>query len=558
MKPHRLALSALVLLAACPALLLAQLDPSLIGKPPVNAWPTYHGDYSGDHYSTLTQINQSNVKDLSLAWTYRADTATNGKLSGGTVPQAVPIVLGPGALSGGLLKATPLMANGVLYMSSPDHVWAIDARSGSEIWHYYWRTTGGDHIGNRGVALYGNWLFFESSDGYVVSLNAASGAERWHKQISDVHSEYITTVAPVIIKNHLILGLGGDSLDVPGWIESRNPDTGEVEWRWYTTPRPGEPGADTWPNAYAMEHGGGMPWQPVTFDPDLNLMYVPTGNPNPVYRGSARVGNNLYTASIVALNPDTGKMVWYFQCSPHDTHDWDATQVPVLFDGTVDGKPRKLLMQASRNGMFFVLDRVTGKNILSVKYAESANWSKGFDPNGSPIPDPAKDHSQGGTLISPNNGGAQNWMPPTFDPETGLLYFNLAEGYEIHFSYPTPQPAVGSAGHATHAVGGLPMVLTALDYKTGKPKWTHVYAGTDWNPPRPELAGGLLSTAGHLLFVGNPAGFMVAYDPSNGKILWHVGLKRPVSNPPITYMLDGRQYLVFASGDELYAFTLPQ
>ncbi len=551
------ALASLATLIAATAV-YAQLDPRLLGKPPVDAWPTYHGDYSGRHYSTLKQINQSNIKHLGLAWLYRANASAQGALSGGTVAQAVPIVLGPGALAGGFLKSTPLMVNGVLYMSAPDHAWAIDARSGKEIWHFHWRTAGGEHIGNRGMGMYGNWLYFETPDGYVVSLDAATGKERWHKQIADVRSEYMATVAPVIIRNHVILGLGGDALDLPGWLESRDPETGEIQWKWYTTPRPGEPGADTWPNAFAMEHGGGMPWTHVTYDPELNLLYVGTGNPNPVYRGEARKGANLYTASIVALNPDTGKMAWYFQCSPHDTHDWDATQVPVLFDGTINGQPRKLLMQASRNGMFFVLDRTNGKNILSAQYAESPNWSKGFDANGSPIPNPDKDSQQGGTLISPNNGGVQNWAPPTFDPNTGLLYLNAAQGYEIHFAYKVEGTAFGSAGHTSHPVGGIDMSLRAIDYKTGKARWIHKYAGTEWNPPRPEHEGGLLSTAGNLLFSGAPGGFMVAYDPETGKQLWHVNLPADVSNTPITYMLDSKQYFLFAAGDTLYTFSLDE
>ena len=532
------------------------LDPNLLGKPPVDAWPTYNGDYSGRHYSTLKQINQSNVKNLGLAWVYRANTSTQGSISGGSVPQALPFALGAGALAGGLLKATPLFVNGVLYISSPDQAWAVDAQTGKEIWHYTWRTTGGDHIGNRGFGMYGDWLYFEVPDGYVISLDAATGKERWHKQIVDVRSEYFTTVAPIVIRNHVILGMGGDALDVPGWLESRDPETGEVQWKWYTTPRKGEPGAETWPNEYAMEHGGGMPWQPVTYDPDLNLIYVTTGNPNPVYRGDLREGANLYTASIVALNPDTGKMVWYFQCSPHDTHDWDATQVPVLFDGVIDGKPRKLLAQASRNGIFFVLDRVTGKAIVSKPYIESANWFKGFDDKGQPIPDPAKASQKGGSLISPDNGGGQNWSPPTFDPETGLFYMNTAEGYEIHFQYAVPGPAYGSAGHVSHAVGGLGDTLKAIDYKTGEAKWTHKYMGTEWGAIRPSLLGGLLSTAGGLLFAGAPGGFMVAYDPKTGKQLWHVAVPSLTSNAPITYMMNGRQYLTFAANDSIYSFYL--
>ena len=549
-----------VFVGAAAAILSAQtrLDPALLTKPPVDSWPTHHGDYSGRHYSTLTQINQANVKNLALAWLYRANTARQGAIEGGAVPEPLPFQLGPGALAGGLLKATPLYVNGVIYMSAPDHAWAIDARTGREIWHYFWRTRGGEHIGNRGMGMYGGWLYFTTPDAYLVSLDAATGKERWHKQIADVRSEYWGSAAPIVIGNKLIVGLSGDALDVPGWIEAREPESGEILWKWYTTPRPGEPGAETWPDAYSMEHGGGMTWTPVTYDPELNLIYVPTGNPNPVYVGERRKGANLYTGSIVALNADTGKMVWYFQASPHDTWDFDATQVPVLIDVTIDGRPRKLVAQASRNGMFFLLDRVTGQNVLSKKFLESSNVHLGFDERGQPVPNPAKERQYGGALVSPSNGGAQNWAPPTYMPETGLLYMNVMKGYDVHYRYDVPEPAFGSAGHQAQAVGGVDMTLRALDVKTGTYKWIHKYAGSEWNPPRPHQVGGLLSTAGNLVFSGAPGGFMVAYNPTTGRQLWHAKLPALVSNTPITYMMDGRQYLVFAAHDTMYAYVLPR
>jgi alcohol dehydrogenase (cytochrome c) len=361
----------------------------------------------------------------------------------------------------------------------------------------------------------------------------------------------------VIVKNHLLLGMGGDALDVPGWLESRDPISGELQWKWNTTPREGEPGAETWPDKFAMEHGGGMPWQPVTYDPDLNLIYVGTGNPNPVYRGEDRKGANLYTCSVVALNVDTGKMAWYFQGSPHDTHDWDCTQVPVLFDGVIAGQPRKLVMQAERNGMFFVLDRATGQNIVHAPFVESANWFMGFDDKGQPIPNPDKESQVGGTLVSPNNGGAANWAPPAFDPVTGLLFVNAAQGYEIHYKWGEPK-GYNTVGHQSTAVGGTDTSLRAIDYKTGKVRWMHKYAGTEWSPPRPEFLGGLLTTAGRLLFAGAHGGFLVARNPENGKDLWHATLPTQVSNAPITYMLDGRQYVLVAAGDTLFAYALPQ
>jgi alcohol dehydrogenase (cytochrome c) len=251
-------------------------------------------------------------------------------------------------------------------------------------------------------------------------------------EIADVKQEYFSTPAPVIIKNHVIVGTGGDSLDVPGFLESRDPETGKVQWRWNSTPRKGEPGAETWPNKDAMEHGGGMTWMPGTYDPELNLYYLGTGNPNPVMAGQGRKGSNLWTCSIVALNPDTGKLAWYFQTSPHDTHDWDAVQTPVLIDGTINGQKRKLLAQANRNGYFFLLDRTNGKNLLSEPYI-NINWSSGLNKKGEPVPALEKEPKTDGTLVIPSASGGTNWQAPSFDPETGLFYVTSSENYSIFY-----------------------------------------------------------------------------------------------------------------------------
>lgn len=548
------------LLAAFYSLGAEGLTNEQILHPPPNSWPTYHGTYSGRHFSSLQQINQSNVNGLSLAWVARLNTSTSGAIIGGEGPMPTPGAVRRVFHRGGRgdIKATPLVFNGVIYISTPDNAYAIDALTGKEIWHYFWKTTGGNHIGNRGMAMYGHWLYFETPDCYLVSLEAATGKERWHKHIADVHAGYFCTPAPLVVGNHLIDGMGGDALDVPAWLESRDLKTGDIQWKWYTEPTgPGQPGADTWPSTFAMTRGGGMTWQIPTYDPELNLLYVPTGNPQPVLIGDGRKGDDLFTESIVALNPTTGKLVWHFQCSPHDTHDWDATQVPVLFNGIIDGKPRQLLAQASRNGIFFVLDRTTGKDILSRPFIKSANGFLGFRPDGSPIPNPKKEAQVGGTLVSPNNGGAANWAPPSFDPLTGLFYVNAVEGFEE--VYRTLKPggkAEGSGGASQHELGGLGARLEAIDYQTGNIKWMHLYPGSETRGPRPEAQGGLLATAGGLLFGGGPSGNIIAYNPTNGKILWHSGLVSTLSNTPITYMLDGTQYILAAAGNEIYAFSL--
>jgi acido-empty-quinoprotein group A len=524
------------------------LDPALLLKPPTEAWPTYHGDYSGRRYSTLDQINVRNIKNLTLAWIYRLNTSLEMAIIGGEGSEKPPA--GPGQPT---IKATPLMINGVLYFSAPDHVWSVDARTGREIWHYYWRTRGGIHIGNRGVGIYGDWLYVLTPDDYFISLDVATGKERWHKQIASVKREYFSTSAPVVIGRNVIVGVGGDSLDVPGFLESRNPETGEVVWRWYTTPRPGQPGAETWPNEYAMVGGGGMPWLPGTYDPDLNLYYIGTGNANPVLAGQSRAGDNLWTASIVALNPDTGKMVWYYQATPHDTHDWDAAQTPVLIDGVINGQPRKLLAQANRNGHFFLLDRTNGQHILTTTFIDSLNWTKGLNRNGQPIPNPAKEASVAGTLVSPNTDGATNWPPPSFDPDTGLFYVGTSQAFSIFYLTDTDERPQGY-GAAERNVGNLGRALKAIDYKTGKVRWSRPLAVTATGGGGGPM--GLLSTAGRLLFGNDGGGNFVAYDPATGKPLWHSGLGTNTTNGPQTYLLDGRQYVVVGAGDSLFAFAL--
>ncbi|HXE10824.1 MAG TPA: acido-empty-quinoprotein group A [Bryobacteraceae bacterium] len=514
-----------------PSLVFSQfLDPAKLLQPPTDSWPTYNGDYSGRRFSPLTQVNAENVKSLGLAWVYRANT-------GDTNPFGVTI------------KATPLVVNGILYFTVPDHAWAIDARTGRELWHYKWESQGGIHIGNRGVAIYGNWLYFETPDNHLISLEARTGKFRWSVPIADLAQEYFSTPAPLVVGNHIIVGVGGDSLDDPGYLEARDPETGSVQWHWNSEPRPGEPGAETWPSEESMTHGGGMTWIPGTYDPELHLLYWGTGNPNPVHAGQSRKGADLWTCSIVALNPDTGKMVWYFQASPHDTHDWDNVQTPVLFDAEIDGKPRKLLAQAARNGYFFVLDRTNGKNILSVPYIH-IDWSKGVDKNGVPIPRTDKEPKTDGALVTPSAGGGTNWFSPSYDPQSKLFYVNTTQSYSVYYLTDTSDKPEGYGGRDQGVWSQA--ALKAIDYSTGKIAWSHVYPGVN------HVGSGILTTAGGVLFTGDPSGNVVAFNPKDGKILWHAGVGSSVSNGPMTYQLDGQQYVVVGAGENLFAFKLPR
>jgi alcohol dehydrogenase (cytochrome c) len=493
--------------------------------PPTTSWPTYNGDFSGRRFSPLTKINATNVAGLSLAWTY--------KFSAGGGANNSP-------------KGTPLMVDGVLYESSTDNAFAIDAKTGKEIWHYTFPSKGARHFSNRGMGISGNWLFFQTPDCNLVSLNKNDGKLRWSKTIADIDQFYYCSTAPVVVGNHVIAAPSGDDLDVPGYVESHDPETGELQWRFYTVPmHKGDPGMDSWPNEDMASHGGGMAWQPVTYDPDLNLIYVATGNPQPVIAYANRKGDNLYTASVVAVNADTGKMAWYFQSSPHDTHDWDSTQAPVLIDGTINGRPRKLLAQATRNGFFFVLDRATGEAIVHTEYVKT-NWSTGFDKRGQPIPNPEKNPSLAGSLVSPNQGGATNWYPPSFSPATGLFYVNANRAFSIYYLYDGTDNPQGWGGNDRG--GWSESMLEAIDYQTGKIKWSHKWEGS--------ATSGLLSTAGNLVFSGAPGGYLEALNATTGDPLWHGKIAGGVSVPPSTWELEGVQYVLVGSGDTLYAFSL--
>lgn len=395
------------LLFSVAVVLAAQtLDPSEILKPLGSSanWPTYGGDYSGRRYSSLKEIDRSNVKNLIEAWKIKLVAGTKDTTAGNEM-----VVAGVGKLESGALaniKGSILAVDGVLYVSAPDNAWAIDAGDGHLIWHFGWKTRGGTHIGNRGLGMWHNRLYLETPDDFLICLDAKTGAEVWHKEMADFDLQYFSTTAPVVVGNHVILGTGND-LDEPGFLQSWDPETGKLQWKFYVTPmKKGDPGLNTWSGLDAARHGGGNPWVPGSYDPETHLYIFGTGNPSPAYTtGTRGPGDNLYTCSLVALNIDSGKMAWYYQTSPHDTHDWDSTQTPVLFDAEYNGEPRKLVFQATRNGYNFTLDRVTGEHLVTGKFGESANWAKGINEKGQPVREPAKDFHPAGALVSPGNQG---------------------------------------------------------------------------------------------------------------------------------------------------------
>jgi alcohol dehydrogenase (cytochrome c) len=526
------------------------LDPAQLLKPNIDSWPTYSGDYSGRRYSTLTQVNQATVKNLSLAFVSRLQTGPQG-------PPGTPPVIVAGEGKGEFntaanIRGSILQVDGVLYIATPDNAWAIDARDGHEIWHYYWRTKGGTHIGNRGMAIWKTWVYMETPDNYLICLDAKTGKEKWHKEIASFAEQYFSTMAPIVVGDHLLVGTG-DDLDEPGYLQSMDPETGEMQWRFYTVPmKAGDPGLDTWLNLDAASHGGGNVWVPGSYDPETHLYIFGTGNPSAAYTSQKRgPGANLYTCSIVAVNVDTGKMAWYYQNSPHDTHDYDSAQTPVLVDGEFNGKQRKLVLSAARNGYFFTLDRLTGEHLVTGKMSKTANWADGLDKNGAPTRIPAKDFDLAGALVSPGNQGITNWMPPSYSPDTGLMYVPTTDSYAMYYLTTTdPRGSMGLGGKDEQSLGSMGSYITAMDYKTGKIAWQHRYPGV----ANYGVQNGILTTAGKLLFAGDPSGNLVAYDPANGTPLWHSRVG--VSNAPETYLLDGHQYVLVGGGDSVYAFRL--
>ena len=554
---------AVVILAAAPS---AGLDPAQLLRPLGDQWTTYSGDYTGRRYSALTQINQANITRVTLAWASRLtagpDAGGGNRAAGGSNRAAGPPVTTGGEGTGEVVvagattvKGAVLSVDGVLYVTAPDNVWALDAHDGHTLWRYFWKTKGGTHIGNRGAAMWRNYLFFVTPDDYFVSIDARTGAERWHKEIASFAQQYFLTSAPVTVGNHVIVGTGND-LDSPGFLQSFDPESGDLQWTFYTVPmNPGDPGLETWKSLDAARHGGGHPWLPGVYDPETRLYIFGTGNPTPAYTDGPRgPGDNLYTCAIVAVNVDTGKMAWYYQTSPHDTHDWDSAQTPVLVDGDFRGSgPRKMVLTASRNGYYFTLDRQTGERLVTSRFSETVNWAKGLNERGQPVRDPAKDHHIAGALVSSANGGATNWPPPAFSPDTGLFYVPTAETYAMYYLSETdPRGAMGLGGKDEITVASMGTYITAIDYKTGATVWRHKFQ-TGSNNGRG--APGLLTTAGKLLFGGDISGNLVAFDPADGRILWHSAIGQ-VTNAPETYLVDGRQYLLAAAGDTLFAFAL--
>jgi len=519
------------------------VPPASLYQPLNGDWSIYAGDYTNQRFSRLTQVNRETVKHLTLAWVSRIDSNTRGAITGGEGSGDFPV-------SGASIKGAVLEADGMLFATSPDHAWAIDGRDGRTLWHFFWKTRGGTHLTSRGSAIWNDTFLFLTPDNFMVALDAHTGQEKWHVEIADFNQQYFTTSAPIVIGDQVIVGTGNDS-DAPGFLQSYDPRTGKRNWIFYTVPmNPGDAGLDTWPNLDAARHGGGHTWIPGAYDPETDLYIFGTGNPSPAYTDAGRPGDNLFTCTLIAVKVSTGKMAWYYQTSPHDTHDWDSAQPPVLFDAVIDGKPRKLVSTAARNGYFFTVDRVTGEHIVTSSFGQTTNWAKGLNKKGQPERDPLKDAQIPGALVSPTEEGVVNYHAPAFNPDLGLFYVNESNSFNIvYLTDPDPRGSMGLGGKRRAVLGYTSTGVQAIDAKTGKTAWRH-----EWPQPM-GLNGGLLNTKTGVLFTGDGNGNFVALDSRNGEPLWHTRIGN-ISNAPETFEIDGRQYVLVGVGDQIFSFVL--
>jgi alcohol dehydrogenase (cytochrome c) len=496
-------------------------------KEPQN-WMTYSGDYLGRRFSALDQVNTTNVRALTAKWVYQ--TAATGKL-----------------------ETSPLVVDGILYATAQDdRAFALDARTGRPIWMYQHPLPGDIRpcCGrvNRGLAILGDKVFLGTLDAHVIALDAKTGDVVWDVVAADYRTGHSFTVAPLAVKDLVVIGVSGGEYGVRGFIDAYDAATGKRRWRFYTVPGPGEPGNETW-EGDSWKVGGAPAWNTGTYDVVTNQIFWPTGNPAPSNRGEGRAGDNLYSNTLLALNTDTGKLNWYFQFTKHDEHDWDATQVPVIID-TAGGK--HLIAQANRNGFFYVIDRTTGK-LLSANAYGKTTWSDAKDTEGRPVANQNASPTLEGHTVCPGALGTTNFMAPTYDPQTGLFYVTARDQCDIFSTAPQPY----EAGHAYYGSAYFPSeeakpyrgFLKAIDPATGQVKWKFEHTSPTWS--------GVLSTAGGLVFTGDAEGNFIAMDAAAGKPLWHFQMGGAVYAAPMAFAVDGKEYVAIAAGSAVYAFGLP-
>lgn len=497
-------------------------------------WTSYHGDLSGNRYSKLDQIQKSNVAQLTPNWMFTISDAP-------------------------YLEVTPVVVEGIMYLTSANQCYAVDAGSGRELWHFHRDRTkgvgggGGGGI-NRGVAWSGNHIFMVTDNAHLLSLNRFTGAEEWESVLADWHQNYDTTSAPLVAGDLVISGTAGGEGGARGFLAAFDKATGKEVWRFWTVPAPGQPGSETW-KGKAIAHGGAVAWFTGSYDAEADTVYWQTGNPGPDYDGKEREGDNLYSDCVLALDPKTGKLKWYYQFTPHDTHDWDATEPILLVDTNWHGIPRKLLLTANRNGFFYLFDRTEGQLLLAKPFITKLNWAKEIGPDHRPVLAEPEKVGINGTKVCPSQDGATNWYSAAFSPQTGLFYFQTLEKCDI---YNDDGPVTWEAGKGylggsqRMAPGEVPQkFLRALDVQTGKISWEYPEVGHG------ETWGGALATAGGLVFFCDDSGLFMAVDADNGKPLWNFRANQNWKASPMTYQFDGKQYVAIASGQTITSFALP-
>jgi alcohol dehydrogenase (cytochrome c) len=493
-------------------------------------WLMYSGTLDSKRFSRLDQIHNRNVAGLELKWAHH-------------IPQL------------GRAETTPLVVDGVMFITeSPSNLVAVDAATGRPFWRYDHELPDDLRIccgrNNRGVAILGETLYMSTLDAHLVAIDARSGNLLWSAEVADYRAGYSKTAAPLIVKDKVVTGIAGGEFGIRGFLDAYDADTGRREWRTHTIPGPDHPDNRTWAGD-SWRTGGSPTWITGSYDPELNLVYWGTGNPGPDYNGDIRGGDNLYADSVLALDGDTGEMKWYFQFTPHDVHDWDAIQIPVLADIDVDGAPRKAMLWANRNGFYYTLDRETGEFLVGKEFARQT-WAEGLDTNGRPIRRPGMLPSAEGTLVSPMAGGATNWWSPAYSPRTGLLYVNAFDGEAEFFirdeNYDEGSRFTGGGTQTPLPIENYASAIRALDPATGDLRWEF--------PIKPRTRAGVLATAGDLVFSGSVDGYFYALDAVTGAELWHIGLGGPVHASPMTYAVDAQQYVTMTVGNVLYTFAL--
>jgi len=504
-----------------------------IASPKKGDWPTYHGVLTGNRHSAIDQINSSNVGALAARW-----SLTVGRSS--------------------KLETTPVVVDGVMFVTAVNEAYALDARNGREIWHFERpRTKGlvGDAAGgiNRGVAILGDRVFIVTDNAHLLALHRLTGSLLWDIEMADSHVNYGSTSAPLVVRDLVISGTSGGDEGIRGFVSAYKASTGERVWRFWTIPAPGEPLSETWVGK-AIQHGCTSAWLTGTYDSETDQLFWTTGNPCPDYNGGERKGDNLYSDSVLALDPATGKLRWYFQYTPHDLHDWDSAQTAMLVDANFQGKPRKLLLHANRNGYFYVLDRTNGQFLRATPFVEKVTWAKGFDAKGRPTVNPETDPTPPGAKACPSVEGATNWFSNAYNPATGLFYLMALEKCNIY----TKADAVWTAGESyyggdTRDVPGETgqKFLRAINLETGKIAWEIPQTG------RAQSWGGVLSTAGGVVFFCEDSGAFAAADAKTGKLLWHFQASENWKASPMTFMAGGKQYVAVAAGANVLAFALP-